>query len=90
MTSLLLDPQRSALTAAELGWSVTEQVVTTPAPGTVLAQNPVAETLRKRREQRGSDRGCRPQRLRPIEYAVTITTKNNKADRLWYRPKTAS
>ena len=78
VTSMLLDPAKVTLTAAELGWSVTEQVVTTPAPGTVLAQNPVAGTLVDAGSNVALTVAAAPAPP-PINYAVTITTKNKAA-----------
>ncbi len=78
VTGLLLDPAKIALTAAELGWSVTEQVVATPAPGTVLAQNPAAGTL----VDSGSNVALTVATASapiPVNYTVTLTTKNKVA-----------
>ena len=78
VTNQLLDPAKASLTAAGLGWSVTEEVVATPAPGTVLTQNPVAGTL----VDLGSNVALTVAAAAPstpIDYAVTITTKNKNA-----------
>ena len=76
--SLLLDPAQAALTAAGLGWSVTEEVVASPAPGTVLTQSPIAGTM----VDVGSNVAlvvATATPSTPVDYAVTITTKNKDA-----------